>query len=101
MKYIEKVKIDLSTLKEVTIDIDGIYEDKDLNLTISRVEYEELCDSIWNKCIKFVDQTIKNSNLTKDQINEVVLIGGTSKTPKIQEMITEYFRRKPFKNLLI
>ena len=99
MKHIEDAKIDLSTLKEVIIDIDGIYEEEDLNLTITRAEYEELCDSNFNKCIKLMDQTIKEANLTKDQINEVVLAGGSSRTPKIQEMITEYFGRIPYKSI--
>ena len=99
MKSVEDAKIDLSNLDEVTVDIDQICQGEDLYLVISRITYEELCEDIWNKCIKLMDQTINEANLTKDKISDVVLAGGSSRTPKIQEMITEYFGRQPFKSV--
>ena len=99
MKNVEDAKIDLSNLDEVTIDIDQICQGEDLYLVISRITYEELCEDIWNKCIKLMDQTINEANLTKDKISDVVLAGGSSRTPKIQEMITEYFGRQPYKSV--
>ena len=99
MKSVEDAKIDLSNLDELTVDIDQICQGEDLYLVISRITYEELCEDIWNKCIKLMDQTINEANLTKDKISDVVLAGGSSRTPKIQEMITEYFGRQPFKSV--
>ena len=99
MKSVEDAKIDLSNLDEVTVDIDQICQGEDLYLVISRITYEELCEDIWNKCIKLMDQTINEANLTKDKISDVVLAGGSSRTPKIQEMITEYFGRQPYKSV--
>ena len=99
MKNVEDAKIDLSNLDEVTVDIDQICQGEDLYLVISRITYEELCEDIWNKCIKLMDQTINEANLTKDKISDVVLAGGSSRTPKIQEMITEYFGRQPYKSV--
>ena len=100
VKCVEEAKIDLSTLNEVTIDQDGICEGADLYMVISRPTYEEQCQELWNKCIKIMEKTISDANLTKEQIDDVVLAGGSSRTPKIQEMIADFFDgRKPYKNI--
>ena len=100
VKCVEEAKIDLSTLNEVTIDQDGICEGADLYMVISRPTYEEQCQELWNKCIKIMEKTISDANLTKEQIDDVVLAGGSSRTPKIQEMIADFFDgRKPYKSI--
>ena len=100
IKSVEEAKKDLSNLNEVTIDIDGICEGEDLNMVISRPTYEELCQDLWDKCIKIMEKTIIDANLTKYQIDDIVLAGGSSRTPKIQEMIKDFFEgKKPYKSV--
>ena len=49
---------------------------------------------LWEKCFEVVDKTLKLSKLKKEDINEIVLVGGSTRTPKIQEMVKEYFNGK-------
>ncbi len=100
IKCVEDAKIDLSTLNEVNIDIDSICEGEDLQMLISRPTYEDLCQDLWNKCITIMEKTIQEANLTKEKIDDIVLAGGSSRTPKIQEMVTQFFNgKKPYKSV--
>ena len=88
----EKLKIDLSFSEEADINIDNIYKDKDLNLKILRTDLNKLCEGLFERCIKILNETIKESNISKNEIDEIVLVGGSSRIPKIQEMIEESFK---------
>ena len=81
----------LSTAKESNITIEGLSEEIDLNETINREQFNEICNEIFEKCINMVMKTIRDVNLTEYDIDKVVLTGGSSKIPKIQEMLGAIF----------
>ena len=93
-KECEKAKIDLSDSLETTICVDCIADGIDLNYNINRADLEEICKGLFNKCIPPIDQALKDADLKVDDIDEVVLVGGSSRIPKIQKMIEDYFGNK-------
>ena len=95
----EKKKKFLSTADEVEISVDSISKGDDLSVNIDRDNFENLCKDIFEKCMKTLKQIIEESGFKKEEIDEVVLVGGSSKIPKIQEMIKEYFNHNKKFNL--
>ncbi len=87
----EKAKVNLSSMQETTIDIDSLAEGVDFNLTITRPEFEDLCKEDFNRCIPIVERALKEAKLTKEEINKVVLVGGSTRIPKIQQLVKEFF----------
>ena len=87
----EKKKKFLSAADEVEISVDSISKGDDLSVNIDRDNFENLCKDIFEKCMKKLKQIIEESGFKKEEIDEVVLVGGSSRIPKIQEMIKEYF----------
>lgn len=77
-----------------TIEVDSLHEGHDLSVRVSRAKFEELCMPLFRKCIDTVDRVIKDSKLGKSEIHEVVLVGGSSRIPKIQEMLSKHFNGK-------
>jgi L1 cell adhesion molecule like protein len=90
----EKAKRALSASTQATIDIDAIMDGRDLNITITRAKFEELCMDLFKKCIAPLDNVLKDSKMSKSDIHDVVLVGGSSRIPKIIQMVTEYFNGK-------
>ena len=93
-QYCENAKRALSSAIETTIEIDNLAEDEDLNINISRAEFEEKCKDLFEKCFESIKQAMKEAGLSKDEINDIVLVGGSSRIPKIQEMIKQFFNGK-------
>ena len=90
----EKTKIDLSNMKESFIDIDSLEEGCDFNLNIDRVTFEHLCEELFQKCLPPMTQALEDAKLNKNDINDVILVGGSSRIPKIQEIVRNYFNGK-------
>jgi len=90
----EKAKITLSSAKQVTIDLEAIMDDKDLYIQINRDKFEELCEDLFQKCIRVIDNLLLDGNINKEKIDEIFLIGASSRIPKIQSMLQEYFNGK-------
>ena len=96
----EEVKKELSNSFISSFYIDGLYNGNDLDLEISRQKYEELCMDLWEKCLIKVDEAIKLAKLKKEDIDEIILVGGSTRTPKIKEMVKNYFNGKePLQNV--
>ena len=91
---IEKVKIELSRLKETSCFIEALYNAKNFKMKITREKYEKLCEELWNKFFVKVDEAISLAKLKRDDIEQIILVGGSIRTPKIQKMIKEYFPNK-------
>jgi len=83
----EKAKRALSSATQTTIDIDSIMDGKDLNITLNRAKFEELCIDLFKKCLPPVENALKDSKLSKSEIHDVVLVGGSTRIPKIQAMV--------------
>jgi L1 cell adhesion molecule like protein len=89
----EKAKIELSSLNETTIDIDNIANGEDLNINITRSDFENYCNDLFLECIPYVKQAIKDAKINKNDINDIVLVGGSSHIPKIKELVKNFFNR--------
>ena len=91
----EKAKIDLSNMGNTTIDIDCLYDQYNFYTNILRNEFEMICKDLFNKCFECVDEVLSDGNMKKNQIDEILLIGGSTKIPKIREMVKNYFNKNP------
>ena len=90
----EKAKIALSSASKVNIDIENIIEDKDLLVVVTREKFEELCMDLFKQCIPPIIKAKEEAKININQIEDIVLIGGSTQIPKIQSMIKEYFGGK-------
>jgi molecular chaperone DnaK len=95
----ENAKIELSTLDESKINLPFIISTesgpKHFQYTLTRITFEKICENLINRCKKPVEQAIKDANLTAKDINEVVLVGGTTRIPKIQELVKKITEKEP------
>ncbi len=96
----EIAKKNLSTGEEFVIDIDNLCDGMDFNLPITRGEFESLCKDLFNSCLPYIDNAIKDAKLKKEEIDEIVLVGGSSRIPYIIKMVENYFKGKQIKKNL-
>ncbi|CEO96153.1 unnamed protein product (mitochondrion) [Plasmodiophora brassicae] len=90
----EKAKRALSSSTQATIEVDSLHDGADFSSTITRARFEALCQDLFDKCLGPVDQVLKDSGISKSQVDEVVLVGGSTRIPKIQAMLSSYFGGK-------
>eukprot|EP00467_Chlorarachnion_reptans_P019215 CAMPEP_0114498984 /NCGR_PEP_ID=MMETSP0109-20121206/7168_1 /TAXON_ID=29199 /ORGANISM="Chlorarachnion reptans, Strain CCCM449" /LENGTH=655 /DNA_ID=CAMNT_0001676507 /DNA_START=238 /DNA_END=2205 /DNA_ORIENTATION=+ len=96
----EKAKRMLSSSTEARIEIDALVDGLDFSTTLSRAKFEELNADLFKKTLKPVRDVLKNTGLRKEEIDEVVLVGGSTRIPKVQNMLQEFFRGKePNRNI--
>jgi L1 cell adhesion molecule like protein len=79
----EKAKRILSSAHQAPIECEALAEGEDFNITISRAKFEELCMDLFKNCIPPVENVLKDSGLSKGQIHEIVLVGGSTRIPKV------------------
>ena len=90
----EKAKRALSAATQATVDIDALMDGEDLNVVITRSKFEDLCMDLFKKCLPPLESVLKDAKMSKSEINEVVLVGGSTRIPKIQSMVQEFFNGK-------
>ena len=90
----ERAKRTLSSTTQTTIEIDSLYDGVDFYTSITRARFEELCMDLFRKCMEPVEKTLRDSKIDKSKINEIVLVGGSTRIPKIQQMLSDYFNGK-------
>ena len=90
----ETMKKTLSNATIATIEIDALAEGIDYNTIISRAKFEDLCSDLFRKTIDPVEKVILDSKISKSGIHEIVLVGGSTRIPKIQELLSDYFNGK-------
>jgi heat shock 70kDa protein 1/2/6/8 len=90
----ESAKKSLSSATSATIEIDGLFEGNDFLSTITRAKFESLCDSFFVRCMAPIEQVLRDAKMSKSDIHEIVLVGGTTRIPKIQHLLSEYFNGK-------
>ena len=93
-EHCEKAKRELSVLKEVQIEVEAIAKGKDLYLKLTRAKFEELCKDVFEKCKIPINEVLKDSNCFPQEVDEIVLVGGSTRIPKIQEMLSDFFYGK-------
>jgi L1 cell adhesion molecule like protein len=90
----ENLKKTLSSATQATLEIDSFFEGIDYISTITRARFEELCGDLFRKTFDPVEQVIKDSGVSKSQISEVVLVGGSTRIPRIQNQLSDFFNGK-------
>jgi molecular chaperone DnaK len=99
----EKAKIELSSSPETEVNlpyitaVDGV--PKHLVKKLSRAKFESLADSLFERCLKPCELALKDAKLNASQIDEVILVGGSTRIPKVQEIVEKFFGKKPNKSV--
>ena len=90
----ERAKRALSNSMSTTLEVEALYEGVDLMLNLTRAKFEELCIDLFKATMEPVSSVLRDAKLDKSKVNEVVLVGGSTRVPKIQQLLQEYFNGK-------
>lgn len=93
-KACEAAKIGLSSVARTNVDVACLLDDEDFRETLLRSKFEQLCLDLFHKTIKHVKKALNDAGMTKSDIDEVILVGGSSNIPKIQQLLSEFFNGK-------
>lgn len=91
---VEKAKHTLSSATQANVEIDSLHEGQDFSTTITRAKFEALCDSVFKRCMEPVEQVLRDAKMSKEQINEIVMVGGSSRIPRIRQLLSDFFNGK-------
>lgn len=90
----ERAKRTLSSVTQTTVEIDSLFAGEDFNTSITRARFEDINAALFKLTIAPVEQVLKDSGLSKDKVDEVVLVGGSTRIPKVQKMLSDLFDGK-------
>ena len=90
----EKAKRDLSSTQQTNIDVAALAEGEDFNINITRPQFEDMCHDLFQKCVQPVKDALNDANIKEKDINDIVLVGGSTRIPKIQEIVRKMFGGK-------
>jgi heat shock protein 1/8 len=90
----ERAKRSLSSSTQASIEVDAFVDGLDLNLVLTRAKFESLCEATFRRTIAPLEQVLRDANLSKTDIHEVVMVGGSTRIPKIREMVSNFFNGK-------
>jgi heat shock 70kDa protein 1/2/6/8 len=90
----ENAKRELSSQSKAIINIDSLCNGEDFNSSITRAKFEQMNYDFFQETINHVKQVMDSTNCDKSTIDEILLVGGSSRIPKIQEMLSEFFNEK-------
>ena len=90
----ERAKRTLSNSNSTTIELESLFEGIDFFSSISKARFESLCMNLFQKCIQPVTQVLQDAGVSKSQVDEIVLVGGSTRIPKIQELLSNFFNGK-------
>lgn len=90
----ERAKRTLSSTASASIELDGLVDGEDFYTSLTRARFESLCDDLFRKCLDPVDRVVRDAKLSKGEIDDVVLVGGSTRIPKIQSMLSNFFNGK-------
>jgi len=90
----ERAKRTLSASAQATIEIDSLFDGEDFYTTVTRARFEELCSDLFKGTLVPVEKSLKDAKLEKSNIHEIVLVGGSTRIPKIQKLISDFFDGK-------
>ena len=93
-REVERAKRTLSSQMSTRIEIESFFDGKDFSETLTRAKFEELNMDLFRRTLKPVEQVLKDAGVKKDEIDEVVLVGGSTRIPKVQQMLKEFFNGK-------
>ena len=87
----DRAKISLSSQPQVEIELDAFHDGKDLKEAITRARFEELCGELFRRGLEPLKQALTDAKLSPAQISDIILVGGTSRIPKVQALLKEFF----------
>ena len=90
----ERAKRTLSSSTQTTLEIDSLYDGVDFMTSITRARFEELCSDVFANTMTPVQKVLQDSKMSKGDIDEIILVGGSTRIPKIQKMLSEFFNGK-------
>ncbi|RKP20691.1 heat shock protein 70 [Rozella allomycis CSF55] len=90
----ERAKRTLSSATQTTIEIDSLFEGVDFYTSITRAKFEELCGDLFRNTIDPVEKVLRDAKMDKSQVDEIVLVGGSTRIPKVQKLVSDYFNGK-------
>lgn len=90
----ERAKRTLSSSTTATVEIDSLFEGIDFTTSITRARFEDLCADYFKKTLDPVEKVLRDAGMSKSQVQEIVLVGGSTRIPKIQDMISHFFGGK-------
>ena len=99
-REVEKAKRTLSSQMSVRVEIESFFDGKDFSETLTRAKFEEINLDLFKKTMKPVEQVLKDANVQKTEIDDIVLVGGSTRIPKVQQLLEDYFGgKKASKNI--
>lgn len=90
----ERAKRTLSSSTKANIEIDSLYEGIDFNSSLTRARFEDLCGDYFRNTLVPVEKVLRDANVSKSQVDEIVLVGGSTRIPKVQQLVKEFFNGK-------
>ncbi|CAI4060509.1 hypothetical protein SKDZ_05G1830 [Saccharomyces kudriavzevii ZP591] len=90
----ERAKRTLSSSAQTSVEIDSLFEGVDFYTSITRARFEELCADLFRSTLEPVEKVLADSKLDKSQIDEIVLVGGSTRIPKVQKLVSDFFNGK-------
>ena len=90
----ERAKRTLSSSTQAHIEIDSLFDGIDFNSTITRARFDDPCMDYFKKCMDPCEKVLRDSKISKNQVDEVVFVGGSTRIPKIQSMLADFFNGK-------
>ena len=97
-KECERLKRALSSASQAHMEIDSLMDGIDYNTTLTRAKFEQLNLSLFHKCLDCVENVLQDSKISKSEIDDIVLVGGTTRIPKMQQLLSDYFGGKKLCN---
>merc|ERR1712199_59849 len=93
-KEVEKTKRALSSTHQARVEIEALYDGVDFSETLTRARFEEINNDLFKNTLQPVKQVMEDSGLKKNQVDEIVLVGGSTRIPKVQQLIKDFFNGK-------
>lgn len=94
----ERTKRELSSCSSTFVEVDSLFEGIDFRERMSRATFEQICMEHFKRCMEPVKKVLQDSNISKSDVDDIVLVGGSTRIPKIREMLKELFNGKELKN---
>jgi L1 cell adhesion molecule like protein len=91
---VEKVKRTLSSSATATIEVESLFDGNDYNSSLTRARFEELCGDLFRNCLTPVESVLRDAKMDKSQIHDIVLVGGSTRIPKVQKLLSDFFNGK-------
>ena len=90
----ERAKRNLSSSATSTIEIDSLFDGEDFMTSVTRARFEEMCSDLFKRTMDPVDKVLQDAKMSKGEVDEIILVGGSTRIPKIQKLLSDYFNGK-------